>query len=414
MPRKPAEFEESTHYGGQATVRFYPNAHYYSVTDEGYVDPDDPVDENGKPKLAPFKNKRMGGATSLTGVMAKGQGLMLYPMYEMKKFLKQYFRANSIEDVFNSPLTLEEVLKLGTDAHRKKSDRGKSVGTNAHSWHEAYLKEALRVQELLGITKIEDLDDPKVREEYHKNFATPHISEVEDIAVILRRSYIEVFKGLKPKNVDEYMKLPKLLFADAEIQQALWIEASMLNRAINAMKQWFDIHDIFVHGTEDTIYSRELQICGKYDGDLSVRCSERCNWCYLNGDEEKVINVLNEFGQDHTFIGRYIEDYKSTNVSSSAQKGIYSEYLGQCGVYDYAKTEEFPDIKYDGHLILNGSKNEIVDKDGKPLLDKKGNPLRPFNTHFSFERDRNRAWARCMADMKEIMYEAEQEVAGSA
>ena len=407
MPRKPAEFEESTHYNGEAVVRFYPGAHYYSVTDNGYIDP-----ETGEP--APFKNKRMGGATSLTGTMDKGQGFMMWPMYEMKKFLKQYFRANSLEDLFNSPLTLEDILKAGTDAHRKKSDRGKLVGTNAHSWHEAYLKEARRVQEAIGMTSIADLDKPEMRAAYNEAFVEPQITEVEDIASILRRSYIEVFKAVNPKNVEEYMKLPKLLFEDAEVQQAVWIEASMLYRATVAMKQWFDIHDIFVHGTEDTVYSRTLQICGKYDGDIEARCSKACNWCYLNGDEEKILDVVNEFGEDHTFTGRYIEDYKSTNASNSAPKGIYSEYLGQCGVYDVAKTEEFPDINYNGHLILNGSKNELVDKEGKPLLDKKGQPLRPFNTHFSFERERNRDWAICMADMKEFMYTAEKEVAGSA
>ena len=407
MASKPAKFEESIHYNGEVTVRFYPGAHYYSVSDTGYKDP-----VTGEP--APFKNKRMGGATSLTGTMNKGIGLQMWPMYEMKKFLKQYFRANSMESLLNGGFTLEDILKEGTNAHRKKSDRGKSVGTDAHSWHELYLKEALRVQESLGITGITDLDDTTTHAAYNEAFVMPEIPTVEDIQVILRRSYIEVFKALKPKSVEEYMKLPKLLFEDAEIQQSLFIEASMLVRAITGMKQWFDIHDIFVHGTEDTVYSRILQICGKYDGDLEARCSERCNWCYCNGDGQKVADILNEFGDKHTFIGRYIEDYKSTNASSSAPKGIYSEYLGQCGVYDFAKTEEHPEIKYHGHLILNGSKNELVDKDGKPLLDKNNNPLRPFNTHFSFDRERNRDWAVCMSDMKEFMYLAEKEVEASA
>lgn len=407
MAKAPATYEESIHYNGEATVRFYPNAHYYSVTDTGYIDP-----MTGKP--APFKDRRMGGATSLTGVMAKGQGLMLYPMYEMKKYLKQFFRANSLESLLDTGFNLEDILKEGTLAHTRKSDRGKSVGTDAHSWHELYLKEALRVQQLMAFTSIEELKDPKILAEYKEHFTVPEIPTVEEIAIILRRSYIEVFKALKPKDVEEYMQLPKLLFADAEIQQALWTEASMLNRAITGMKQWFDIHKIFVHGTEDTVYSRELLICGKYDGDLEAECTEACNWCYLNGDEEKIINVLNEQGENHTFIGRYIEDYKSTNVSSSAAKGIYPEYLGQCGAYDVAKTEEFPDIVYHGHLILNGSKNETSDKDGNPLLDKKGRPLRPFNTHFSFNRERNRDWAICMSDMKEFMYEAEKEVQASA
>jgi hypothetical protein len=135
----------------------------------------------------------------------------------------------------------------------------------------------------------------------------------------------------------------------------------------------------------------------------------------LNGDEEKVVNVLNEFGEDHTFTGRYITDYKSTNASSSAPKGIYKEYLAQCGIYDLAKTEEFPEIKYDGHLILNGSKNDPKrDASGAPIPLIKGKPYSPFNTHFSFERERNRRWGLMLAELKEIMYEAGKEVEKSA
>lgn len=66
MSQPSTNYEESIHYNGEVTVRFYPGAHYYAVTDN----------------QAWFKNKRMGGATSLTGMMNKGQGLMLYPMYD--------------------------------------------------------------------------------------------------------------------------------------------------------------------------------------------------------------------------------------------------------------------------------------------------------------------------------------------
>lgn len=398
MGSKPSSnFEESTHYGGEATVRFYPGAHYYAITDD-------------KMKL---KNKRAGGATSLTGVMGKGPGLMLYPMYEMKKYLKNYFRSTTIEEMFDSPMSLDDLLKEGTQAHVKKSDRGKSVGTDAHAWVESYLIEALRVQEKLGITSMEELLAKKA--DYDAEFKCPEIPSVEELGIRLRQSYIEIFKASKPKSIDEYRKLTKALFADSEIQEALHIEATMLNLATSAAKGWFDIHDVFVHGTEDTVYSRKMQICGKYDADLSVRCGNRCNWCYLNGDEEKIINVLNELGEDHTFTGRYITDYKSTNASSSAPKGVYPEYLAQCGIYDLAKTEEFPEIHYDGHLILNGSKNEPErDANGNPVSRIPGKPYSPFNTHFSFERERNREWGLLLSQLKEIMYQAEKEVKQSA
>jgi hypothetical protein len=383
-----SNFEETIHYSGEAIVRFYPGAHYYSVTDNGYIDP-----ITGKP--APFKNRRMGGATSLTGVMSKGQGLMLYPMYEMRKYLKNYFRSTTIEEMFDSPMSLDDLLKEGTQAHVKKSDRGKSVGTDAHAWVESLLIEMIRVQKKLKLTSVDDIVANK--KAYDKELKIPEINTVEEIGVILRRSYIELFKAAKPKDIEEYRKLSKLIFADAEIQEKMFVEATMLNKSVTAAKQWFAIHDIFVHGTEDTIYSRELQVCGKYDGDLEVRCSSRCNFCYLNGDEQKIIDTLNEFGQDHTFTGRYIEDFKSTNSSNDAPKGIYPEYMGQCGVYDVGKTEEFPEIKYDGALIVNGSKNDGT-----------------FNTHYSFNRERNCSWARHLAVLKEVIYEAGKEIKASA
>ena len=315
-------YEESVHYGGTVRVKFYPGAHYYSVDDD----------------VLGFTKRRMGGATSLTGLMNKGQGLMLWPMYEMRKYMKNFFRSTTVEEFFDSPISLDDLFKEGTQAHVKKSDRGKSVGTDAHAWVESYLKEAIRVQDKLGLKSVADVIANK--EAYDKEFVCPDILTVEELGIKLRQSYIEIFKAAKPKTIDEYRALSKSLFADAEIQDALHTEATMLQKSTTAAKAWFAIHDIFVHGSEDTIYSRELQICGKYDADLEVRCSDKCNWCYLNGDEQKQIDILNGEGQDFTFTGRYITDFKSTNESSEAPKGIYSEYLAQCGIYDLAKTEE--------------------------------------------------------------------------
>lgn len=379
MSKPSTNFEESLHYGGEVSVKFYPGAHYYAVTD---------------PELG-LKAARMGGATSLTGMMNKGMGLMLYPMYEMRKYLKNFFRSTTIEEFFDSPMSLDDLLKEGTQAHVKKSDRGKSVGTDAHAWVETFLIEGLRVQEKLGLKSVDDI--VANREAYKAEFVFPEIFTVEELGVKLRQSYIEIFKAAKPKSIDEYRKLSKLLFADAEIQEALHTEATMLNLSTTAAKAWFELHDVFVYGTEDTVYSRKMQICGKYDADLGVRCTDKCNWCYLNGNEEKVINILNEEGADFTFTGRYITDFKSTNESGEAPKGIYPEYLAQCGIYDLAKTEEHPEILYDGHLILNGSKNKGT-----------------FNTHYSFERERNRNWGLLLADLKEISYEAGKEIKASA
>ena len=376
MARKEAtQVEVSKHYGGTAEVKFYPKAHYYAVTD---------------PEMG-FVNKRMGGATSLTGLLGKGQGLMLYPMYEMKKFLKNYLRSTTVEEFFDSPMSLEDLLKEGTQAHVRKSDRGKSVGTDAHAWVEDYLKESIRVQEKLGLKSAADIHER--RAEYDAEFKMPEILTVDELGLKLRKSYIDIFKAAKPSTIEAYRALSKSLFADADIQEALHIEATMLQKSTTAAKQWFMLHDVFVHGTEDTIYSRKYQICGKYDADLEVRCSSKCGHCYVNGDQDKLASLDN----DSVFTGRYMTDFKSTNESTEAPKGIYPEYLAQCGVYDLAKTEEFPEIVYAGYLILNGSKNNGT-----------------FNTHYSFERERNKEWARRLALLREDVYQAKKEVQASA
>jgi hypothetical protein len=144
------------------------------------------------------------------------------------------------------------------------------------------------------------------------------------------------------------------------------------------------------------VYSRELFVCGRYDADWSVTCTEKCNWCYLNGVEG-----------DHPekFTGRYIVDFKSTNASSEAPKGIYPEYLIQCGVYMCAILEEHPERKYNGSLILNGSKNPSFNKDGteRPV----------FGTHFSFNAERDMQAAKLLAQLKELTYAGKQEIKNS-
>jgi len=366
-------FEESLHYGGRVVVRFYPLAHFYKVWDPDYIDPE-------TNEASPLEGKRIGGATSLTGTMNKGQGLMLSPMYEAKKYLKQYFQSTTVQEFVDNPLTIEDLLKEACNAHNKKSDRGKSVGTDAHAWVQLYL---------------ERLADFQAGND--KEFVAPEIPPVEEIVAVLKRSYIRIVSELKPKTFEEYGELPRLIFRDLEIQKAMWTEAEMIRKATSAAKAWFERHEIEVHGVEGTVYSRSLLISGQYDADLSVTCTKKCGWCYRNG---------NETLPEKDFTGRYVVDYKSTNASTSAPKGIYSEYLAQCGVYDIGLTEEFPDRKYDGHLILNGSKNE-------EKTDKAGNKFPVFASHFSFSREANCDWARTCAAMKEHMYRGEKEIEAS-
>lgn len=138
-------------------------------------------------------------------------------------------------------------------------------------------------------------------------------------------------------------------------------------------------------------------MCGKYDADWTVSCTEKCGWCYLNGDTK---------AEKKDFTGRYITDFKSTNASSEQPKGIYPEYLAQCAVYEIGLLEEFPERKYDGYLILNGSKVPAVNK-------KTGEESPLFNTHFSFNNQAHREWARNLAKLKEQIFVANNEMKGS-
>lgn len=233
-----SKYEESKHYlddpKGPAIVRFYPGMHGYFVTD--------PVLE--------VKNKRTGGGTSLTGTLSKGQGLMLWPMWEMNKALKLFFETTTVRELIDKEdVTVESILKAGRDAHTIKSDRGKSVGTDAHSWVEQWCRNKMAAQ------------DGKAE------FAWPEIPEVDEIAKILRAGYIRIINDLKPKELEDFKQLPRLLTKEIEIQEAIWTEATMVRQSILAAKAWLELHEIHVHGAEDTVYSRRLFVCGKYDGD---------------------------------------------------------------------------------------------------------------------------------------------------
>jgi len=357
-------WEVTKHYGGEAIVTFKPGAHGYWVTD---------------PKLNVI-DKRTGGGTSITGLMGKGQGLMMWPMWEMSKYLKAYLESTSLGDIIDDPdTTVEAILKAGRDAHVKKSDKGKSVGTDAHAWVEAY-SNALQESQEKGTP-----------------FVEPEIPEVADLAATLRKAYVRVINDLKPKEVDEFKRLPKLIFKEIEIQEQIIGEATMVRQSILGAKAWFDMHDITVHGAEGTVYSRELFVCGKYDADWTVTCTEKCDWCYRNGNAKLPAK---------DFTGRYVVDFKSTNASTEQPKGIYPEYLAQCAVYEIGLIEEFPERKYDGYLILNGSKVPAKDK-------KTGEEFPLFNTHFSFDNEKHRAWARNLAALKDQIWLANNEMKGS-
>lgn len=370
-----AEKEVTKHYNGEATVTFYPGNHGYFVDD---------------PKFN-RKHTRAGGGTSITGVMDKGKGLQMWPMWEMNHHLKAFFEQTTLQELVDSEeITIESILKAGRDAHTKKSDLGKSVGTDAHAFMEKYLQAMYDRQHLEEGTIPSDF---------------PTIPHVEDIMVMLRKSYIRIINELKPKSLDDFKRLPKLIFKDIEIQQAIWNEATMLQRSMQAIVDWIKVHDIEVIGVEQTCYAREsfkdvegnpVPVCGKYDSILKITCSKTCGWCYTNGLGRKA-------GAPPTFTATYLTDLKTTNAPDlkkpgvDAKKdfvmGIYPEYMAQCGVYDVGTTEEFPGMEINGHLIFNASKQTGT-----------------FAPFFSFNREQNKKWALHLFTVKELLYNATKEL----
>lgn len=362
----PTAKEVHSHYDGEAQVTFYPGNHSYFVDDEGF---------EFRGKRYSYKRQRAGGATSVTGVMDKGKGLMMWPMWEMNKYIKHLMETTSVKDLIDSDLTLNDLLKNGRDAHRKKSDLGKSVGSDAHDYVERYFRALQESQE--NGTK----------------FTPPKVPSAYDLNKTLRASYIRIINDLKPKTAEDYKQLPKLIETDIEMQEAIWVESDMIRKSILAFREWVDLHDIRVIGAEQNTYSRTaaskylqkpVPQCGYYDAILEITCSAKCGHCYTNGVGEPV---------EDTFTGIYITDFKTTNTSSEFKLGIYPEYLPQCGVYDLGTTEEFPDLDVSGHLILNGSK-----KDGS------------FATYFSFDRERNMDWACHLVAVKESLYTARKDI----
>jgi len=116
-----------------------------------------------------------------------------------------------------------------------------------------------------------------------------------------------------------------------------------LCEALDAFKSWYNNHDIEVIDLERIVYSREYDYCGKFDALLKI--------------DGKV----------------FVVDFKTSNPSREFQQGVYPENYAQTGGYDIALTEEFPNIKIDGHAIINLSK-----KTGK------------LNIDYSYDRQENR------------------------
>ena len=120
-------------------------------------------------------------------------------------------------------------------------------------------------------------------------------------------------------------------------------DMNKLREAVDSFINWLANLDVEVIDIERIVYSREYDYCGKFDAILRI--------------DGKI----------------YLVDFKTSNPSREFQEGIYPENFAQCGGYDIALSEEFPDLKIEGHAIINLSK-----KTGKLAI------------NYSLDRDANR------------------------
>lgn len=145
-----------------------------------------------------------------------------------------------------------------------------------------------------------------------------------------------------PTKDDPRYSLNPWLFED-ETQSA--IEVNNLNNALKLFVAWFFEEGVQVVHFERIVYSKKYDFAGRFDAIFLIK-------------------------------GKlYMVDFKTNNPSRDFPNGIFPEMFCQVGGYDLAFTEEFPDVRFDGHLIINFSK-----KTGK------------INRQFSFDVDINRAF----------------------
>lgn len=342
-----ATYEETTHYDGKATVRFYPGNHVYKVYDEEY----------GR-KWSPAP-----GASGPINTMDKGKGLMMWPMWEMSKYLKFFFETTTVEDLIDKEEnTIDAILEAGREQHGKKADKGKSVGTEAHAWAEEYLRQLYKQQN-------------------GEEAELPEIPTVEKIEKRLMDGVKNTIKNTTFKQVSDFDQLPKLITKEMEMQKAIHEEAEMQLTAIKNFMKFIDQHEIEVVAVEETVYSREWNQCGKFDSVLKVTCSAKCNYCYSQGITRR------------KYTGTYLTDLKTTNQSADNSSGIYASHIVQCGIYDLGYTEEHGD-KIDGYLILNASKQ----KEGK------------VSPMFIFDRTKYAEWAMLLIKLRDYIKIGEKEV----
>lgn len=115
------------------------------------------------------------------------------------------------------------------------------------------------------------------------------------------------------------------------------------DRATNcviAALMFFVTHNVRFVSSEQRVFSRELDVAGTLDGHILMdSCDDRACGCQKAAPFKDMSVML---------------DMKTSN-------GVRETYWGQCGLYRFAKCEEFPLTKFDATVILRMGKDDAAE-----------------------------------------------------
>jgi len=106
---------------------------------------------------------------------------------------------------------------------------------------------------------------------------------------------------------------------------------------INSALDWMEKHQFTAKTSEIKVYSRMYDYAGTMDWDgWFTGCGDpECSSCWFIGTQRVFV----------------VGDFKSS-------KALYDEYRAQLAAYQHARSEEFPELKYDGRLLLQMGKED--------------------------------------------------------
>ncbi len=349
MAKPPAEFTLHKLYKGKVEIKEFKKSHTYKVWDE----------KNAR------NWEKSPSATGITGTVDKGDGLKMYAMSESMKYMDRQFQNISVKKAIDDEnFTFKKLFKDARAAHITKTHLGQSVGTATHTYFEELLRALATAQKKRG------------------QIVVPPIPRATELSSDLTQSFQNIVSVYKFNSIENAEKFRATISKDVEVRSLIWQEALMTQRAceavegflVGAMKE----RALRVWAIEQIVHSRKFFYSGRFDA---------------------ILEFLKPFvWRGYTIpAGVYITDLKTSNPGTDYPMGLYPNHLDQCGLYDVAFCEEFPEYKdrITGHLLLGSSKHG----DG-------------FHPYVARSRARNCQSGMALVPVKDFVHLGEKELKG--